>query len=64
MDYIDKVVAYVTYDNQLLVFEQPDFPEAGIQVPGGTIEHGETGKAAASRETLEETGHRERRVGA
>jgi 8-oxo-dGTP pyrophosphatase MutT (NUDIX family) len=52
----DKVVAYITYENQLLVFEQPDFPEAGIQVPGGTFEAGGDAKTGVLREALEATG--------
>ena len=53
---IDKVLAYVTWGNELLVFSHPDFPEAGIQVPAGTIEPGEEPEVAAVRETFEETG--------
>lgn len=51
-----KVYAYITHGNRLLVFEQPGKPEAGIQVPGGTIEAGESPEAAALREAGEETG--------
>ena len=51
-----KVFAYITHGNQLLVFSHPDFPEAGIQVPAGTIEEGETAEAAVMREAFEETG--------
>jgi 8-oxo-dGTP pyrophosphatase MutT (NUDIX family) len=40
----------------LLVFSHPDFPEAGIQVPAGTIEPGEEPEAAVLREAFEETG--------
>lgn len=52
----EKVVAYITWGNALLVFSHPDFPEAGIQVPAGTMEPGESPEAAALREALEETG--------
>lgn len=31
---------------QLLVFKHRDIPEAGIQVPGGTVDEGETLEAA------------------
>ena len=61
MNEIQKVLAYITKGDKLLVFEQPDpvtgkaIPEAGIQVPGGTIETGETPEAAAIREAHEET---------
>ncbi len=51
-----KVVAYITNGNALLVFSHPDFPEAGIQVPAGTVEPGEALEAAALREAFEETG--------
>ncbi len=51
-----KVYAYVMRGSELLVFRQPDSPEAGIQVPGGTVEPGEPLAQAVIRETLEETG--------
>ncbi|MCX5518913.1 NUDIX hydrolase [Kaistia defluvii] len=51
-----KVVLYATWRGRLLVFREPDFPEYGIQVPGGTMEAGETPEQAARREFLEETG--------
>jgi 8-oxo-dGTP diphosphatase len=53
---LDKVMAYITYRGQLLVFTHPDFPEAGVQVPGGSIEPGEAPDDAALREAREETG--------
>jgi 8-oxo-dGTP pyrophosphatase MutT (NUDIX family) len=55
---IEKVVAYVTrgVDGRLLVFTHTDFPEAGVQVPAGTVERGEPIEAALMRELLEETG--------
>ena len=54
-----KVYAYITNGGRLLVFTQPDYPEAGIQVPGGTIEAREDPLDAALREAIEETGLRE-----
>jgi 8-oxo-dGTP pyrophosphatase MutT (NUDIX family) len=51
-----KVVIYATWGDRLLVFRQPDFPDAGIQVPGGTVEDGERIEEAAAREFKEETG--------
>ena len=51
-----KVYAYITRGNELLVLRQVEFPEVGIQVPGGTPEPGEQLKAAAMREAEEETG--------
>lgn len=53
---IQKVFAYVTWGNRLLVFEHPDAPEAGIQVPAGTLEAGETPAEGALREAYEESG--------
>lgn len=53
---VDKVVVYITRGGRLLVFTQPDYPEAGTQVPAGTIEPGETPEEAARREACEETG--------
>ena len=57
---IKKVYAYILRRNEaeehLLVFEHLDFPEAGIQIPGGTVEPEESIPAAAMREVQEETG--------
>lgn len=51
-----KVMAYVVWRDCLLVFEQPERPEQGVQVPGGSIEPGESLAAAVLREAHEETG--------
>ena len=55
-----KALAYITHrdvvGDRLLVFRHPAFPEAGIQVPGGTVRPGEDPGAAALREAAEETG--------
>ena len=51
-----KVLAYITHENHLLVFSHPYEPEAGIQVPAGTIEPGELPEQAVMREAFEETG--------
>lgn len=56
MSQLDKIYAYITHANKLLVFKHVDFPEAGIQVPGGTVDAGETHKGAVLREVAEETG--------
>ncbi len=53
---IHKVAAYITYNHQLLVFSHVDFPEAGIQIPAGTVEEGENLDEAVLREAFEETG--------
>ncbi len=53
---VKKVCAYITHNNRLLVFSQPKAPEAGIQVPGGSVEDGETLEEAVLREAYEETG--------
>ena len=51
-----KAMAYITHGNRLLVFSQPDFPEAGIQTPGGSMDPDEDPADAVLREAFEETG--------
>ena len=55
-----KVFAYLTHRDatgeRLLVFSHPNAPAAGIQVPAGTVEDGESPEAAVLREGYEETG--------
>jgi 8-oxo-dGTP diphosphatase len=53
---VHKVVAYITDGDKLLVFSHPHHPEAGIQVPAGTVEEGESPIDAVLREAREETG--------
>ncbi|GGM44370.1 hypothetical protein GCM10008956_20750 [Deinococcus arenae] len=55
-----RVLAYITRQpHELLVFEHPPrYPDAGIQVPAGGVDPGETPAQAAIRESLEETGLR------
>ncbi len=53
---VPKVYTYITYGDKLLVFRHPYVPEAGIQVPGGSVEPGEALEEAALREAIEETG--------
>lgn len=54
---VEKVTAFVTCGSgdelRLLLFEHPS---AGIQIPAGTVEEGETPEEAARREVAEETG--------
>jgi len=56
MEAIAKVVVYLVHRGHLLVFIHPDAPEAGIQVPAGSVEPGEHPSTAARRELEEETG--------
>jgi 8-oxo-dGTP pyrophosphatase MutT (NUDIX family) len=51
-----KVLIYATWQDRLLVFDEPDFPEIELQVPGGTMEPGESPETSAQREFIEETG--------
>jgi 8-oxo-dGTP pyrophosphatase MutT (NUDIX family) len=51
-----KAFAYITHDERLLVFSHPHAPEAGIQVPAGTVKPGERPEEAVMREAFEETG--------
>jgi len=51
-----KVFAYVTHAGRLLLFRHTDYPETGIQVPGGTVADGEQPGTAVMREAFEETG--------
>jgi 8-oxo-dGTP pyrophosphatase MutT (NUDIX family) len=51
-----KVFAYITHGHNLLVFRHLYVPEAGIQVPAGTVEENERSEDAVLREAFEETG--------
>lgn len=57
---VNKVVVYITATQEnasrLLVFRHTQYPDAGIQVPAGTIHPGEDPLAAARREAEEESG--------
>jgi 8-oxo-dGTP pyrophosphatase MutT (NUDIX family) len=55
-----RVVAYVTRvrdgRRELLVFEDPEHPQVGVQVPAGRLDPGETLDACLRRELAEEAG--------
>ncbi len=55
-----KVLAYITRHHQghqhLLVFVHRDHPDAGVQVPAGTVEPDEVIEGALLREVEEESG--------
>ncbi|MGZ2426356.1 NUDIX domain-containing protein [Rhizobium laguerreae] len=53
---IEKALIYATNSCGILVFDEPDFPEVPLQVPGGTVEEGEPVIDAARREFGDETG--------
>lgn len=55
---VRKAVGYVVSGGRLLVFTHDDVPleVTGVQVPAGTIEHGEQPASAVVREVREETG--------
>jgi len=52
----EKVFAYVTRGNDLLVFRDIGFEHFGLQVPAGSPNLGESLENAVLRETREETG--------
>jgi 8-oxo-dGTP pyrophosphatase MutT (NUDIX family) len=55
-----KVLAYIIRHcpggKELLVFDHRDFSDAGVQVPAGTVEEGESLEQALFREVREESG--------
>jgi len=54
---VPAVIAVVIREDQTLLVRRANPPDAGLWgFPGGKIEFGETVKAAATRELLEETG--------
>lgn len=50
------ITSVATNGHRLLVFRHPLSPEAGIQLPAGTMDAGETPEEAVLREAREETG--------
>lgn len=61
--YKQKAFAYITrgagVDREILLLAHPDHPEAGIQVPAGTMKEREPVLEAVLREAAEETGLRD-----
>lgn len=58
MRVVQKVVAYIVRDGQVVVFGHADderFEQSGVQVPAGTVRHGELLEIAVLREAAEET---------
>lgn len=51
-----KAFAYIVRNGRLAVFRHIDFPEAGIQVPAGSMRDDESPEDAVLREAREETG--------
>lgn len=55
-----KVLAYITrgeeQNREVLVFRHRDFPDAGVQIIGGTVDANEDLEAALLREIEEESG--------
>ncbi|GAA0786149.1 NUDIX domain-containing protein [Roseibium denhamense] len=56
MQVLYKAYVYLTCGPELLVFSEPDSPEVGLQIPGGTLDPGESFLQGARREFFEETG--------
>ena len=56
MKVVRKAIAYIVVDDRLVVFTHRDFPDAGLQVPAGTLRDGESPEEAVLREAYEETG--------
>lgn len=50
-----RVYAYLTSPKGVLILEHPNHPDAGLQIPGGTVEVDETPEEAVVREVFEET---------
>lgn len=53
---VEKALVYITQGACVLLLRHPAHPEAGIQVPGGSIHPNEAPAEAALREAREETG--------
>jgi ADP-ribose pyrophosphatase YjhB (NUDIX family) len=53
---VEKALAYITQGEHVLLVRHPAHPEAGIQIPGGSVHANELPAEAALREAREETG--------
>jgi len=51
-----KAYVYILRRQHLLVFREKVHKDSGVQVPGGTLDPGETPETGARREVTEETG--------
>lgn len=56
MQIYHKAYVYLTCGSELLVFEEADHHNPDLQVPGGTLDPGESYLQGAMREFAEETG--------
>ncbi|MFK7600685.1 NUDIX domain-containing protein [Deinococcus sp. SM5_A1] len=52
----EKVLCLVVHNSSLLVFDHADVSDAGVQLPAGGVEPGETPADTAVRELYEESG--------
>lgn len=55
-DLVQKAYVYILCRGRLLVFRERAHKDSGVQVPGGTLDPGETPEQGARREVVEETG--------
>lgn len=52
----EKAHVYIVHGGRLLVLREIGHADSGVQVPGGTLDPGESPEAGARREVAEETG--------